>query len=311
LERKAELFWGAPLWLFPSGKIGPYYGKWYSLNYVIKGVALLKTKEMEITIRKGDYFCMPADMVFEILPLGGKNFGYYDFKFFLHDPFLRKNLQHMHPPRSADTALKEMLDYLMENWSAQDLQNQQSCENLLISLLLLLFMGQMHYEKKDSRFILAENYNKTTQKILHYAETHYFEPFSLEKLGAELNYNKNYLCAVFSKNVGISIVDYINFLKMRKAIGSFLYYSYDVATTAEGLGFNSTDYFGRIFKRFLGVTPRDFYKAVSSLSAEERSKFNEEPLLTYRPCTIEEALDSMRHIGESVLELKKRQETDK
>jgi AraC-like DNA-binding protein len=192
----------------------------------------------------------------------------------------------------------------MKNWNAQDGENQNICENFLTSLLLLLFVKDVSYETEDSPFIITEHYNKTTRKIIRYVEQNYFSAFSLEEMGKELNYNKNYLCALFSKSVGISIIDYVNFLRMRKAIGSFLYFSYDVATTAEGLGFSSTDYFGRIFKRFVGVTPRDFYRAVSSFDAEERSRFNDEQLLSYRPYTIEDGLASMRRIGTHVLALK-------
>jgi len=288
--------------------MGASFHKWYSLRYIIKGTAVLKAGETEMVVHAGDYFCVPSDVVYQIAPLYGKLLGYYDFKFFLDDPFLQEKLRVIHPPLEADRSSKEMLDYLMNNWNVQDQQNQSNCENLLVSLLLLLFMKEVRYETRGSRFILTESYNKATQKILHYIENHYFAGFTLEEMGAELNYNKNYLCDAFSKNVGISIIDYVNYLKMRKAIGSFLYFSYDVATTAEGLGFNGTDYFGRIFKRFVGVPPRDFYRAVSGLSAEERSRFSEEPLLSYRPCAIEEGLCSMRRIGKMAMGFKEQKE---
>ena len=191
MGKGAELFWGASLWLYSNGKVGSRFHKWHSLRYIMKGSALLRMGERELTVRQGESFCIPADTVYQIEPLNGKILGYYDFKFSLDDPFLREKLEKIHPPKEADSSGKEMLDYLMKNWNAQDGENQNICENFLISLLLLLFVKDVSYETEDSPFIITEHYNKTTRKIIRYVEQNYFSAFSLEEMGKELNYNKN------------------------------------------------------------------------------------------------------------------------
>jgi AraC-like DNA-binding protein len=111
-------------------------------------------------------------------------------------------------------------------------------------------------------------------------------------------YNKNYLCMSFAKDTGTSIVTYTNFLRIRKAIGTILYHPKPISLISENLTFDNPNYFGRTFKAFTGISPREFNKAARKMTPEEKADlYAAEPLLKYRRCPFEEALDSMRHIG--------------
>ncbi len=116
-----------------------------------------------------------------------------------------------------------MLTYATENWNSRDPQNRTDIEYILSTVLLNFFVDTLHYAHKDSAHIITEDYSTLTKAILVYIEKNLSRPFSLQELGQQLSYNKNYLCSVFTKNTGVSIVEYLNFLRIRRAVIFFCF----------------------------------------------------------------------------------------
>ena len=146
-----------------------------------------------------------------------------------------------------------------------------------------------------------------TREIFVWVEKNYLQKFSLDDLGNALNYNRNYLSSVFSENTGVSILNYTNFLRVRKAVIFFAYYGSDVLTACEGAGFRNPSYFSRTFKSLVGISPRSFCGAFFGIPEQERTEyFRQEPVLSYRPCTMAQAFESLRHIGRTAMKLQNR-----
>ena len=143
-----------------------------------------------------------------------------------------------------------------------------------------------------------------TKLVLTYIEKHFPYRFSLQTMGQRLNYNKNYLCSVFHKDTGVSIVSYLNFIRIRRAIIFFAFYGQDVYTTCESVGFSNLSHFSRTFRAMVGVPPREFRKAFSQLSQEDAAKyFAGEGILNYRIRSMEEAFSSLSRSGEIALQI--------
>ena len=74
----------------------------------------------------------------------------------------------------------------------------------------------------------------------------------------------------FKKELGISIVTYINYLKVLRSLS---YFNNDDSILKIALcnGFNSLEYFSEIFKTFLGVSPITYKKYINgeTLSIED------------------------------------------
>ena len=117
-------------------------------------------------------------------------------------------------------------------------------------------------------------------------------------MAEELNYNKNYLSTVFSRTTGVSVVDYLNLMRIRQTVIFFAYYNQDVFTACESIGFASPSHFSRVFKSLVGISPRNFKYAFSSVDRQSVSQyFTEEPILNYTVCSLEEAFASLKSIG--------------
>lgn len=304
MEHNLELFWVARVSAvsFDSGykplQAGGHIQRWHSLRYFPGAPYRIKIADDRFDLPAGSYFCIPPDVPIHLTPLSNTSRQYLDIKFRPLSPFLTEHLQSVHPPQSADPSSRAMLDYIVENWHLQDPGVQETCRSFLSSLLLLLFAAQTPPDALGSQFIRSDHYNKAALMTLRYIEAHYLNHFSLEDLGKATGYNKSYLCTNFARSTGVTIVDYTNFLRIRKAVGALLHFPTRISTVCESLGFHNLNYFSRTFKSFVGIPPRDFQSVALRITAEERARLCEsEPLLNYQLCPIEEALDSMRHIG--------------
>ena len=303
MEKGVELFWANHVWLEAGQEIRAHSHTWYTLQYHLAGTATFTVDGRIMNLSPGSCSLIPANAVHSMAPLT-ERMESYEMKLMVRDPFLLEHLRETPAPMEDSGILRPMLAYVAENWESGDERNRSNIETILTTILMRFFIERLHYEDRDSSYILTERYNQLTRAILVWVEKNYLQKFSLDDLGGALNYNKNYLSSVFSENTGVSILDYTNFLRLRKAVIFFAYYSSDVLTACEGAGFRNPSYFSRTFKTLVGIPPRSFCRAFSGIPEQERTEyFRKEPVLSYRPCTMEDAFRSLRHIGETAMKL--------
>ena len=106
-------------------------------------------------------------------------------------------------------------------------------------------------------------------QVIQYLETHLAEPVSIVKLAESLGLNSEYLCTVFKKQTGLTIVQYLQRLRIGKA--RMLLERYPEKEADEiGMvcGYESPSYFGLQFKRITGTTPNQYRKSLAVVRAQ-------------------------------------------
>lgn len=103
--------------------------------------------------------------------------------------------------------------------------------------------------------------------IINYIDANINEDINVNLLSSVFCYDKFYIMKSFKKEVGISIVTYINFIRI---LNSLNYYELDESVLKIALcnGFNSLEYYSEIFKSFLGVSPIIYKKYISGLDID-------------------------------------------
>lgn len=272
----------------------------HQLYYVLEGNATFVIGGKSIDVQKGSYFLIPAMVPHEMPCVHSDLLHSIELKFFINDPFLLSQLNNQPAVAHDDNAIGKLLTYVTENWNCRDGQNMTDIDYILSSVLLSFFVDFLHYENHDSAHIITDNYSDVTKAVLVYIEKNCSRRFYLQTLADRLNYNKNYLCSIFRKNTGVSIIDYLNFIRIRQAVVFFAFYGQDVYTTCESVGYSNLSHFSRTFKALVGIPPRDFRKAFSMIRQDDAAKhFADEGILTYQPCSIAEAFASLLRSGEA------------
>ena len=112
-------------------------------------------------------------------------------------------------------------------------------------------------------FAVLTKKNKTSKlfPVLNYINENFNEDLSLEQLAKLINVTPNHLCHLFKQELSIRPFEYI--LKCRIDNSKMLLLNEPQLTIekiANLSGFEHFSYFGRVFKRFEGVSPSDFRK---------------------------------------------------
>ncbi|MBE7027844.1 MAG: AraC family transcriptional regulator [Ruminococcaceae bacterium] len=106
--------------------------------------------------------------------------------------------------------------------------------------------------------ILKNKNAMVISQITNYINNHYTEKITLDFLSDRFFIDKFHLCHIFRKETGMTIIDFINQKRMVEA-GILLKTTnmtiFDISNT---VGFQNQNYFGTIFKRQFGVSPREY-----------------------------------------------------
>lgn len=97
--------------------------------------------------------------------------------------------------------------------------------------------------------------------VLEYIRTYYSDPgLSNEVVAKAFNYHPYYLSQLVKRSTGQTLHQYITTYRLRIAKQYLITTDLAISTIAWKVGFQSTAYFIKIFKRELGVTPGNYRK---------------------------------------------------
>lgn len=84
--------------------------------------------------------------------------------------------------------------------------------------------------------------------------------FNVERLSAMLNCSREHLARVFQQTLGITPGDYITRQRLRRAVQQMRQSDDKLQTVALRSGFSGANYFCRVFRKHVGITPAEFRK---------------------------------------------------
>lgn len=89
-----------------------------------------------------------------------------------------------------------------------------------------------------------------------YLDAQYSDPeLSLEAVARHVGLSRTYLSSLFEKETGTGYSEYLNGLRIREARRLLKTSSLKIYEIGERCGFNSVEYFSRLFRRVVGMTP--------------------------------------------------------
>lgn len=112
-----------------------------------------------------------------------------------------------------------------------------------------------------------------TEQCKDYIYGHYREKMYLEDIADTLGISGSYLSRLFKKETGVSIQDFINDVRVEKAANLLRYSEVTLPGIAEYVNFPSQSYFGKIFKKKMQMTPkqyRELYKPMEFYSQAKK-----------------------------------------
>ena len=165
---------------------------------------------------------------------------------------------------SPDEKESDELQSLFKKMSAEyeKLEKKERLESFdTTSLPLCLF--ELLYKLKFGAFAATslEISDKRINEIVKYINDNYASINGIDDVAEQFFISKYHLCRIWKKTFGISLVPYVNMIKIREACNLIENTNQKITDVALECGFNSSAYFCKVFKQETGVSPRE-YKSI-------------------------------------------------
>lgn len=154
-----------------------------------------------------------------------------------------------------DKEISDLITHALEEQQKKDEFYQESVKITLLSVLLRLFRN---YTVKDSKEEKSNNKVRLTKKIIKYINKHFDETVTIEEIEKYCQYSRFYISRAFKEITGITIMTYLNDVRIEKAKSLLENGNFSISEIATSCGFVSQSYFGKVFKKAENISPLDY-----------------------------------------------------
>jgi two-component system response regulator YesN len=113
--------------------------------------------------------------------------------------------------------------------------------------------------RKINDNVITDNVDRNLRKVMHYIEEHYMLPdFDFDSLARAAGFSVSYISAMLRKRKNTSFIKILTGLRMEKALELLADPSLKLVDIAERLGYSDAYYFSHCFKKYKGVSPKEF-----------------------------------------------------
>ncbi len=123
---------------------------------------------------------------------------------------------------------------------------------------ILALAGRKHRDTENETF---SKYHSRIDEVCRFLYRCHALPLTVERCAKECNLSPGRFAHLFKESTGKTPLEYWTEIRISKAKELLLYYDHSISEVAEAVGFADQNYFARIFKRYTGVSPKQYAKA--------------------------------------------------
>ena len=224
------------------------------LIYCIAGRGAIHMPDNTVNLHPGEVFCIPAYVGHRYfanqedpwsimwIHFRGDNCAYY--------PFTIDNVIRFDTPQenlSLQSLFYSLIDVLERNCTLGNF--------IHASQLLSVILSEIYYREKSSH---PDKHNQRLTTVIQYMLKHIDTNLSLDDIAGHMHLSKSYLNRIFKEYTQHTTMNFYTRLKMQQACKMLKTNNLMVYEVSEKVGFTDTCYFSRVFKRTVGISPRDY-----------------------------------------------------
>ena len=165
----------------------------------------------------------------------------------------------------------------LEGAILKDIESNAFVKTLTKGRYFVFRMASGYLDQAFSAMDKGFEYTNTLDRAINFIDSHIRENISLEQAAAKADLNTYYFSRMFKKNMSVNFVTYVSSKKMDIAAEMLLYTDLPVADIAAEVSYGiDTGYFSKSFKKYFGITPKEF--RTTSRKAKEKEAEEEEYL---------------------------------
>lgn len=173
-----------------------------------------------------------------------------------------------------DTGRRRYLEHMLQKMIAEKRRNDGFSEMLIQNDLYELLSFFVRYVEEEQELPFPEpgesmDREDAIQEAAGYIYTHYPETLTLETVADRVHMSPAYFSRKFKKITGLGYKEYVNYVRIRQACRMLRETDLSVMEIAQHCGYSDSNYFGDLFKKEKGMSPR-MYRQHSRLTVGRR-----------------------------------------
>lgn len=172
---------------------------------------------------------------------------------------------------SHDLEINRVITGLVEEYEQQSTGYELAVKSNLYRLLVLLLRSYTVPATEQRETKRQYNLSQQIRPILEYIDNHYTEKISLESLAQMAHLSRHHFCRLFKTLTGLPPIEYVNHLRIDSAAELLKGQELSVSEIAMAVGFNDSNYFSRLFKKYKNHSPICFQHKYSSEASYDTS----------------------------------------
>lgn len=105
---------------------------------------------------------------------------------------------------------------------------------------------------------LPSKSNEITKKAIRYISKNFSRPLTLEEVAGHVHLNPSYFSTLFKQSTGSSFKEYLNMIRIEESKRLLSNTDYSIIDIALATGFEDQSYFSKVFKKYTGLTPKQY-----------------------------------------------------
>ncbi len=246
------------------------------IMYVIDGRCTVDTVEESVTLKKGDFILLDANVSHRLIVDKNTPCRMLNVEF----AFIKKEGCFPSIKQLADEN-SDLTEFLLLHHSYVVLKDPNEIYHTLKNLVLELdkrepgkeIMIHVHLAQllmQIARMVVEEKEKKSEQqqanvyvkKTIEYLHHNYDRDIQVKDIGDSVNLHPGYLHRVFKKQTGVTVMEYLTSLRMEKAKMLLADTDIPIVEISYYIGINSRQYFSLLFKKYTDQTPVEYRKSI-------------------------------------------------
>ncbi len=258
--------------------IRPHWHYFMEIIYMLEGTGLVECNGKSYVVEAGDMILFHPETVHAIYTATNMPLKYEGIKFDVNKlytensyaPRLRVILKSAEKSEEANICFKEEVirdlrvkeifeecrsELWNKNYGYDIIVHNKICY-LLMHLIRIWRVCGFNTDKAVSRLSETDSIHAVTA----YIDAHAGEALRVEDLADMCNMSYSYFAKNFKRHYGRSCKEYIEFIRVNKAVDLLLFTDFDLSYISQETGFSDSSHLIKTFRKWKGVTPKQFKK---------------------------------------------------
>lgn len=159
-----------------------------------------------------------------------------------------------------DPQISECIIEMIDEYFSREIGYELAVKSTIYRLIVFLLRKYVVKVLTNDEFNEKVNNLRRFDSVFKYINNNYADKISIRDLADIANISVYHFCRIFKEAAGKTATGYINGVRLEKAANCLESNDLNITEVAMKCGFESINYFSRLFKKHYGVAPTEFRK---------------------------------------------------